>query len=220
MQRAALAGRRAVFGDDHPAVADSLSSLGMLLVEQGQAEAAQALLQEALDIQRRHFDASRLALPTLNLGYARHRAGDLAGAEQAYEEAVRLARMQTSNRILVGMTLLWLGRVQADSGRPAEAAPNLREALALHDEVYGATNTWSIEVRILLARAMLAQGHHAEAESLLLAVEPEPELAEAEHKAVMEALIDVYAGWGREDEVRRYRTRLETLSAPAAKDES
>src|SRR5262249_40239240 len=60
--REALAIRRKIFGNDHPAIAESLTTLANALMDQDKTEEAKANLREALEIRKRRFGAEDPAL--------------------------------------------------------------------------------------------------------------------------------------------------------------
>jgi FkbM family methyltransferase len=112
------------------------------------------------------------ALPPLDAARRRHQAGDLAGAEPLYLEALRREPANAQAWYL-------LGALRTAAGRPAEAAEALRAATA-HDPRHAVAHNQ-------LGVALAAQGLYAEAsESFRRSLEagaglPGPSAAEARH---------------------------------------
>lgn len=92
LARQALAIRKAVLGERHPATAQSLSSLALLLYAQGDYTAAKPLLEQALAIRKavlgeRHPDTAQ---SLNNLALLLEVQGDYARAKPLYEHALAL----------------------------------------------------------------------------------------------------------------------------------
>jgi Flp pilus assembly protein TadD len=74
----------------HPESAEAHLSVGQLLQQRGEAEAARTALEEAKRLRQRKADA-QASVFAVSLGLRRAGEGDLAGAVESFREAVRLA---------------------------------------------------------------------------------------------------------------------------------
>jgi CHAT domain-containing protein/tetratricopeptide (TPR) repeat protein len=137
------------FPAGHPALATSLSNLGVLLQGGGQPGRAESFLRDALAMRQRLYPRERfpdghsdLAGSLSNLGWLLHARGELAGAERFLRDA--LAMYQTlypRDRYPAGhpdlaTSLNNLGMVLRQCGKLADAEPLLRQALAMRRQLY------------------------------------------------------------------------------------
>ena len=122
-QQGALAIAEQSFGPNHPNVATVLGSLGELLVDLGEFDAAESLLERCLSIRNDpQSNPSRRAFPLRGLARVRQAAGDLAEAERLYREALSLFEngpSATQRNIRLTRTLL--AELLRSTGRQAEA---------------------------------------------------------------------------------------------------
>lgn len=88
---AALEGRRAIFGPQHPEVARSLVALGLLRMDQAELDEAELLVREALEVTGNTVVPQHPALieSITALGKVLGSRGDFQGAITVLEEAVR-----------------------------------------------------------------------------------------------------------------------------------
>ena len=95
--------------------------------------------------------------------------GRLDEAEALLQEALRIARpVLTEDHPRLALYMVNLARVQIARREPAKAEPVLRHLLELRQRFYP-EGDWRIgQVQSLLAAALTAQAHYAEAESLML----------------------------------------------------
>ena len=79
-----------LLGDDHPTVADTLTSLGKLLMEQGRYEEARPHVERAVAINQQQREPSHIfrIAAEINLGTLRRELGDFDGAEALYRGAL------------------------------------------------------------------------------------------------------------------------------------
>ena len=131
--------RRQTLGDEHPEVARSLDSLGLLALEQGDLPSAETLLRQALERSRerlgdRHLDVAE----SLNgLGRVLLRT-DPAAAESRFRRSLAIRRETVGDRSReVSVSLNNLGVALQESQRTEEAREALTEALELRQQLFG-----------------------------------------------------------------------------------
>ena len=128
-----LEARRAVFRGSHPAIASVLTALGDLHLEFGDPDRALALLQEALQLQRRSREPGHtgIARSLRSLARARLALGNLSAAEILLYESVDLweAFDPHTPELVVDRTLL--ADVHLRQGLPDRARHQLELALDL-----------------------------------------------------------------------------------------
>jgi len=118
------------------------NGLGLLAIDRGQPQAAVAEFERASTLDP--TNASYLA----NLGNARRAAGDRAGAEQAYRQAMAISDRAADAANGLGVLLV-------ESQRPAEAVPWFERALASAPDF--------VEARLNLGIALQESGQPARA---------------------------------------------------------
>jgi len=128
----ALLIRHEVLGAGHPAVARNFVSLGLIELTEGNVHRAIAMLERAVNIQRR-LDVPQLATSLRLLGSTELKAGALDRAEQHILEACQIMEY---NRSLVQPleyveSLKSLGDVLIARGKLEEARDNLEEAIRI-----------------------------------------------------------------------------------------
>jgi eukaryotic-like serine/threonine-protein kinase len=169
--RQALAIRRTVFANDHPALADSLISLADMIKRRGKLAEAEALAREGLAMWRRLRGREKpdadLALALNTTGAVLWRAGKAEEAEVVHREALAMWRQlghPESPELATALQLL--GTVLDQQGRWAEAELVWREGLAMRQKMLG-TNHLSASVTLNnLGGVLERQGKLAEAEQL------------------------------------------------------
>ena len=169
--RQSLATSVKLLGADHANPAMTKSNLAVVLNDQGDPVTAEALLREALDSQRKTLGARHPNYAhTLNkLSIAVMDQGRLDEAEALLQEALRIARpVLTDDHPRLVLYMVNLARVQIARNEPAKAEPVLRHVLERRQRFYP-PGDWRIgQVQSLLAAALVAQAHYAEAEALTL----------------------------------------------------
>ena len=131
-----LASARQVFGDDHAAVAATMTSLAMRLESAGQFKTAEALLMAALRLwEQAQGKANAHYLTTLTLlGNVQSSRGDDQAAERAFREVIRLSRrnaLADAGLPAVAEAHDRLAQIVAAQGHYDEAASRLRQALRI-----------------------------------------------------------------------------------------
>lgn len=212
---AALDLRRALFGKEHPKVAESLYYLAAVSHVQGDYETAQRLYREVLAILRASSDGESVYLPhTLyDLGTTLARSGDPAAAEPLLREALVLFREHYgSQHVAVAMVLSSLGEISDAKGEPETAQALYQEALEMFQRL--GRPSWEAARTLLNLGAMhLKNGEYAEAETVLLrcleASESDiPQVQWIRGRAICD-LAHLYEAWGRPESAARYRAMME-----------
>jgi choline-sulfatase len=132
-------------------------------------------------------------------GQALEKAGDLAGARDALEASVRLARGQSADaRVLLGQVYLGLKD-------PKAAGDQFEAALLLHPGM--------LDAQLGVARAQVADRRFADAlQQLVPLSKSQPANAE-----VFDLLAQAYSGLGKRAEAERAKSRAQQLIAKAKK---
>lgn len=132
-QQRALGVRRALFGDQHPATAASLTQLGKVLLVYGNIANARPYLEEALAIQRAALGDHNDTATTLNhLGYMHQQLDELDAAQRCHEEALRIrSTLLGPDHPTVVDSLSNLGYVEFRQGKLDVAQALLQQALKL-----------------------------------------------------------------------------------------
>lgn len=206
----ALTLRRSLYGEDHTAVAATLSDMA-LLVEQFDPVAADTLLERAAAINIRiHGSDHTQTLAILNNLAGRYRdRGDHVKAEPLYREVLRRRReAYPADSIAHAYAMHGLGWSLTEMGRPEEAETMLREVVRLVDP--GPQRTTSVHqmARSTLGRCLAMQRRFSEAEPLLrdsyetvVANSPTTPFI----PQMLDRLIDLYDAWGRPERADSYR---------------
>ncbi len=164
----ALALRRETLGPSHPDVAASLALLGWIRHQQGEAGAADSLLQAAVDMYRtaRPRDAAGLSRALNDLGVVREAGGETEAAASLYEEALTLRRDRYGDaHRAVAVTASNLAVIRYRQGDYEGAARAGEEALAVMRRAVGPDHQRSIIIQNNLAAIRLAMGDPAGAEA-------------------------------------------------------
>jgi serine/threonine-protein kinase len=138
-----LATRRAVLGPDHPDVAESLSSLAVLLLDTGSYERAQQFLEEALGIYGRAGvgDDPAVAVDLNHLGAVLRERGEYDAAERRHLEALAMIRRTSADQDpLIASFLTDLVSTLEQEGDYPAAERYSEEAVAMHRALYGSTH--------------------------------------------------------------------------------
>ena len=128
----ALKARTALYGADHPAVAEVLSDFGQLLSFEDKFEASERLLKQALDIQTRHLGRKTLPV-SVTLSYLASLAESRGDAEQAMKLAEQALHIQRPSRDhpRTANTLFTLSRAKAALDDSDGAIAALNRSLAI-----------------------------------------------------------------------------------------
>jgi len=168
-QREALAIRRKLFGNRHPAVADSLTELCYTLWRQGRLAEAETVAREAVAVRRNGQDDE-----DSRMGYALDQLGAVLWREQKLDEAETVAREAlTIQRKLAGTNVTAklayaLGVMESvftQQGKLQEAEALGREGLAIQERLGDINSSvWRLEY---LAQVLAAEDKPIEAEAVI-----------------------------------------------------
>jgi tetratricopeptide (TPR) repeat protein len=156
-------------GAERNELADALSALGSLLLDEGDAAGARAYLTEALDLNHSVYKADdhpEIARNLTNLGRVSLAAGDLAEARGYVDDALgmygRVFGVDALNPSL-GAVYHVLGEIHEAANRPEEAKHAYETALR-HDEGKGNTTSLGVAEDLeAIGRMLLALGNREEA---------------------------------------------------------
>jgi tetratricopeptide (TPR) repeat protein len=136
----ALSIRERVLGPEHPDTADSLNSLGVLLVDQRELATAGSLLERGLAIRERVLgpDHPQTAWSLHNLGWLRRTQGDLTAARAMHERALDIReRVLGPDHPHTAWSLHNLAVMFREGGELAAAQLLFERALAVRERVLG-----------------------------------------------------------------------------------
>jgi len=211
VSRLGLETMRASSGERHPSTAMALLNTGLILLDLDRLEEAQAMIEEAVDINLEVFDESEIDVDREieALGIIAERRGDLAAARGRYGELVEIrAALDPPNPATHGCAMSLLGIVEVQDGEPEIGLGHLNEAASLMNS----TDQHSVDCRAVnllrIGEATGVLGRYDEAGAALLAAKaeyaglPPPGVKsstwEAGRDATEAALRDLYDGSGRE----------------------
>jgi len=212
MNRSALAVSRALYGSDHVFVGQILNNLALVLQGRGELDEAELLLQEARGIFSALLEPAHPDLISVRANLA-----SLAAFRRDYEKAEKLYAVvfEVAEEALgashpdLAYLLLGIGVSRNELGRPAQAEPFLRRALAIRRQVLPEGNYLTARAEVYLANCLIRLERFAEAESLLLsgyaAIAGHRPPRERETGQVLNRLIQLYQAWGRDQEAARYQ---------------
>jgi tetratricopeptide (TPR) repeat protein len=210
---------------------DTLKSLGNLAVSlrlQRKFAQAEPLFREAL--RKLRDEAGDLHPDTLSAAYslslmllARKSGNDLAEADQILQETLKGRRQILGNTHLdTLLTLYTLGDLRLSEGRPREAEPLFREALASMESVNAGATPTAFSIRLDLSRALKDTGEFAEAESILLETSRALGAAHGAGAGPSRAdpcardFADLYTAWEHAEPGRGYGAKAAEWSAKLA----
>jgi len=152
---------------DHPDLARTYNSLGVVAWERGDLKRAVEYQTLAVDAWRTGNNAGLTAAGAYNLAMILHDAGRNAEALSLVRESRRLRSERFgADHELVGDSDRLLGEVLAALGDPAAAGNALRSAVRLTRAGYGAAHSHTRRAEIALARLQATQGDAAALQQL------------------------------------------------------
>jgi serine/threonine-protein kinase len=207
----ALAINRALYGDRHRQVAESIEDVAGVLDDLHRSTEAEAMMREAVGTLRYLFPTGHTSLVQgLRLhGIVLEHMNRFEDAKAPLREALPMAiRYQGQHGQSVVQTKLDLAFALIMTNGPDEAAGLCRDAIADLRAKYGENSPLTQSGNLCLGDALRAQQRYAEAESLLLGVRNA--FAAGRPSAVSQAhlnaaLVRLYESEGREAEAAKYR---------------
>ncbi|HTM22661.1 MAG TPA: tetratricopeptide repeat protein, partial [Kofleriaceae bacterium] len=175
-------------GPDHPWLSDILGNLATVYDRKGQAAEAARLFEQTLAIKRKHLppDHPGLVNAIINVAAVAEDHHDWPRALAGYQEALTIReRALGANNFELSLPLVGMGRALDELGRPTEAEPLLRRALALREHAPTAPEHLA-EIRFELARALWASKHDRPG-ALRLADQAIAGLPEGENRTMVQA---------------------------------
>lgn len=223
--REALRAMEITLGPDYPNLGPSMKNLANALEAQDEWAEADSLFREALAHGRRiHGPMARdVAIAAHDYGMALMKRDSIDRALPLLQEALDIERAVSGpNSPAVGVTMTTLAGARRRAGDAVGAERGYREALTVLAAVMPPTHPRMLSARSGLGMALLAQGRHAEAEELLLAVHADAEgLGDggAEARGVAENLAELYEAMGDAESAGRWRTATEAPASATAPEE-
>ncbi|WP_321475552.1 serine/threonine-protein kinase [uncultured Paludibaculum sp.] len=163
----ALERRQALFGPNHPRVAESLVALGLLRVDQARFDDAEKLVRDGLDMSRRTLPPGdpAIALAASALGRVLSERGSYDKAVEVLGEAVQLRSEGEVTPELAG-SIYELANAHFYAGHLKESEALNQKVLSMHRQLYGSRHPRVAEDLINLGAIQYEQGHYPEAETL------------------------------------------------------
>ena len=148
-------------------LADAHGALGMALGAHGQFDEARNALTTSIRLRARQTGPGAVEAESRGwryLGYLHRQSGELQRAEQAYDEALRIAREGGLHRIAERQALNGLAYALMMQGRLAEARTRYGELLELVRSLYGDENVNVAIVHQSMAHVLTTLGEFAQAQ--------------------------------------------------------
>lgn len=171
LYRKALAIRIQLFGEEHPHVALSYTSLGNLLRHKHEFSEAEAMLLKALGLNKNLYDEGHISIAEskLYVGLLYEEMKNYTEAIKYYSEALIIYRDKFPNGHTRTADLLnYLGRIHMAAKKYDKAEPRLRNAFDLRKQLLGSNDARTISSIIKLGICLAKQGDVAEAKLLLV----------------------------------------------------
>ncbi len=218
LYREALRVLEATVGPEHPYTALGMSNLAATLNKLDRVDEADSLFRATIALQRRILPpgAPTIAPSLVNYADLLLSRNEYREAERLYREALDLQRAALGEdhpdiAILTGK----LGGALCDAGRGRQAVPLLERAASTLERALPPGHARTLEVRLRLGRCLAGQGHHAEAEGILLAtldaVDAGGTTTAILRPAALRALEQLYSTWGQPERAAEYAARLREL---------
>ncbi|MEO6688453.1 MAG: tetratricopeptide repeat protein [Dokdonella sp.] len=188
----AIAGMRALYGQEDTRVAQMLNDYGVALTEKGRSKDAESALREALEIRRKRLgnDHPAVAESLQVLGAALRAQGRLDECQAALQEALKIQRGAFGeHHVLIANTLNSLGMLDFTRRRPVDAERYFREALAIYAERGERDSAPATATANNQATALIQLGRYDDAEPLVRrSLEVHLKLVGEQHPFVMSDL--------------------------------
>ncbi len=145
----------------------ALVSLADVLREQRRFDEARGLLERALPLARSGGTSTSPVVALYTLGHLERDAGNLSAAARWYQQYLERVEALPRPNPYLGDALALVGEVQLAQGDAAGAERVLRRAVTAFDEFGLRDDVETLFARTALARALIANGHRAEAVAIL-----------------------------------------------------
>jgi serine/threonine-protein kinase len=167
--RQALETRRSILEPDDPAVAQSLTDLGMVLSLKGDYEDAEQLLETALELRRQRLDAGdpEIADGLYTLARLRHQQGEFDEAQRLYREAIGILEASSADDLEIALLKTELAFSLGEGGDLEESEATIREVVEIRRRRLGNDHVLTAESLNDLGTVLGMQGKYDEAEPLL-----------------------------------------------------
>jgi tetratricopeptide (TPR) repeat protein len=197
-------------GRDHPSTLLTVANLGVNYKDAGRLQAAIPLLEEAYRASRKHPTLRWVGRQLLD---AYRKAGENAKLANLLHAQLLVARKELPrDSPQLASLLAQIGRSLLEQKQWTEAAPSLRECLAIRAKVQ--PDAWTtFNTQSLLGGALLGQQKYAEVEPLLFKgyvgmkqrEKTIPPQASTRIPEALDRLIEFYTATDRPDEVKKWR---------------
>jgi hypothetical protein len=126
-------------------------------------------------------------------------------------------RRQTSDWSGTGRTLLYLGRILVERGKPDEAEPLLQEALKIFGEHLPMKPELAPQAANWLGAIQVARKDYSNAETLLLSgndhfFAPATEMSPNERRLAVGHIVKLYQSWDKPEQAATWQKKLDQLS--------
>jgi non-specific serine/threonine protein kinase/serine/threonine-protein kinase len=225
LHEAVLKAREARLGADHPDTLTSRDGLAAARLAAGHHAEALRLFEAVLKAREAKLgpDHSDTLASRNNLALAYEALGRWSDAESSRRDTLaRRRRRESPDSPLLAGDLAGLGHNLLRQARGAEAAPLLREGLAIFEK--SVPHEWRrFDAMSLSGAALTAQGKHATAEPLVVGgyegmqarAARIPASGRSRLSEAAERVVRLYEAWGRREQARAWAERLGLADLPA-----
>jgi serine/threonine-protein kinase len=163
----ALERRKAVFGANSAAFAETNVKLGLLRIDQAKLEDAEKLVRKSLEWDKQHLPPNHpaMAAATNALGTVLEERGNYPEAIRVLQEAVRLRSASGTESADLADSLLQLANSHFYAGHYAESDALNQRLIGIHRRLYGQQHPLIAEDLINLGAIQQELGHYKEAEN-------------------------------------------------------
>jgi serine/threonine-protein kinase len=169
VSRKAVALQRRLHPKGHEDLGVALYALGMNLINKGEPKAAQAPLEEASTLIKRHLGeyTGYYMTSLVLLAMAHEKAGEVDLAEPLYRQAIAVSgRVEPRYRIFLAQADTFLGILLINKAAYSEAETLLQQGETIYREVMGGDTNYSVAVvKANLGWLYFLKGDYAKAES-------------------------------------------------------
>jgi serine/threonine protein kinase/tetratricopeptide (TPR) repeat protein len=212
-------------GEYHPNTYATLHDLALITATRGDYRAAESQLQHVLEMQRKTLGEKHPVVATTLNSLARVLAalGQYDEAAFSLQGALDIVRPSLGNdHQLVAIYTITLASIELARKQPRVAEALVREGLRIRALAPGLVpsrrrtfleDDWSVgATKSLLGASLVALARYEEAEAVLLEarrdLESAPTSREAEKRAAIARLVDLYVAWGKRETAAAYRALL------------